>query len=366
MTDRSAGGANAGGDAPTGRHGGREAHRWERGGPAPDGRGGGGGAGYRAGAAGVGGGGDGDDGEASAVETELRRMLAERAAGAAPREAPYDSIVRRGRWARRRGRAVLGAGAAVLIAVPGVAIGAHQDWLGGDGRSSVAASPSAAPSESAAGAGSGASADPAGPADPERQLLDGITFEQAADSLARCIADWGGSSAFSDHEQPDIEIGELRILLAWVSQGDDNRGAEPIRQVLAVSDDPSADPHFQLVCADRGEAAGSVGMQTSTDTPSDPGPAVRPEPGAGRYLGPMMGEWTMPFRWAHFGTLDPEVVRVTVEYAGATEEAVVEAGYFAVAGMGEDAPGGSPVIKGYGADGEVLYDSAEEAVPGQG
>ncbi len=251
--------------------------------------------------------------------------------------------------------------------MPGVAIGAQQDWLGGDGTPSVAAPPSVTPSEPAAGADSEMPpGGPAGPSDPERQLLDGITFEQAADSLARCIADWGNMSSLPDQEQSDIEVGDLRILLAWVSQGDENRGPEPIRQVLAVSDDPAADPHFQLVCADRGDEGGTVGMQSTTGRPAAPGPAVRPEPGASRYLGPMMGEWSSPFRWAHFGTLDPEVVRVTVQYAGTTEEAVVEAGYFAVAGMAAGTPDGSPVVTGYGADGEVLYDSTEEGVAGEG
>jgi hypothetical protein len=256
---------------------------------------------------------------------------------------------------------------------------------------------------------------PWGPAFPERQLLDGITLEQASASLERCLAEFspGASSALSgarglEHsevaafpapsgvpelagleaaevaeleaaelaefppgaapvpagaaQQADVEVEpeELRILLAWVSQGDENRGTEPIRQVLAVSDDPEADPHTQFVCADR-PGSGVVGLQSSIGEQSiDTGYPVMADPNADRYFAPMLGEWDLPFRWADLGLVSPEVERVTVSYAGETEEAVLEAGYFVVAGIAERQPDARPVIVGYGAGGEVVYDSRED------
>ncbi|WP_159029779.1 hypothetical protein [Streptomyces marincola] len=312
----------------------------------------------------------GEDSDDTVVESELRRILAERAAGAAPSEAPYEAIVRQGRSARRRGRTLLGAGAAVLVAVPCMVVGAQLGWPEGEGgasteaRTSSPAPPSVPASGTAGTTDAGAPAEqPKGPSEPARQLLDGITEEQAGRTLARCLEDWQEEGRF---EPPPTEIADLRILLAWVSQGDDNRGHEPIRQVLAVSDDPGARPHVQLVCGERDEGTGVVGRQVATGRASESGPPVRPEPGARRHYRPAPGSWTAPFRWAHFGVVDPEVARVTVEYAGAREEAVVEAGYFAVAGMGEAVGEESPVIKGYGADGTLLYDSAEAPAAGHG
>lgn len=339
----------------------------------------------------------------SGTETEalLRRMLTDRADRVSPREAPYERIVRQGRAARRRGRVALGAGAAVLAALPGAALASQESWFGsekavpaaapigqdgpeagdgGSGGSSSPASPSAAlptpapssaspspPSSSPAAGPSGTAAAseelPAGPSDPGRQLLDGVTLEQARTSLERCFAAFPPDQGFPDDSPaPAVTPGDLRILLAWTAQGDPNRGEDPIRQVFAVSDDPEASPHLQVTCADR-PGSGAVGLQSSSGgdgVPEPQGGPVGPDPNAARHYGPS-SSWEIPFRWADYGLVAPEVARVTVTHAGVTEEAVLEAGYFVAAGLGQERTEKPPLVRGYDAAGSLLYDSATDS-----
>jgi hypothetical protein len=295
------------------------------------------------------------------VEAQLRRLLADRAGGLAPPEMPYATILRHGKAARRRGRIALGAGVAVLAAaVPAAAISAGG--MLSDDEPTATASPAGEPSGSAQDTPSVPAEDGAqGPSDPERQLLDGITLEQARTSLERCLEEYGTDPAGfgEDYEMPEVRAEELRIILAWVSQGDPNRGEEPMTQVLAVTDDPGAGNRQQFVCADR--ESGAQGLQSASGVGSmDNGFPVYPDINAGRYYQAMIGEWEPPFRWADFGLVTPEVERVTVTYGGATEDAVLDAGYFVVAGIAQERPEASPVVIGYGAGEEVLYDSRED------
>ncbi|RKN46911.1 hypothetical protein [Streptomyces hoynatensis] len=289
----------------------------------------------------------------SHMEEQLRRMLAEQAAGAAPSEPPYGAIVRQGRKARRRFRAGLATAAVVLAAIPGGAFAAQGEWFRDSGSAHAAArhtgfpdgagvTPVSSPADSGESGGTG----PSGPADPERQLLDGITLADATESLERCL----------DEYPQDVTSEQLRIVLAWVSQGDPNRGEEPLREVLAISDDPGG--NFQVVCSDRPEGDLTGVMVSGSDYGT--GLPVAPDLNATRFFHPTTGEWRTPFRWADFGLVEPEVRRVTVSYAGSTEEAVLEGQYFLVAGIAEDQPTDPPVVIGYGADGEVLYDSRQD------
>jgi hypothetical protein len=309
----------------------------------------------------------------SRVEAELRQLLADRAGTLASPATPYATIVRQGRAAQRRGRLAMGAGAAVLAAaVPGAAIGAGGLWSEGDAQVAAgptdgstptqAPTPPSTPTQAPTQAPTPTIEPPAGPSDPERQLLDGITLEQARASLERCIAEFGPEVITQDPDvDAEVHIEPMRILLAWTSQGDENRGEDPIRQVLAVSGDSAAGGHTQFVCADR-PGDGPQGMQSGTGGSLDNGMPVFPDVNAGRYLAPMMGEWELPFRWADFGLVAPEVERVTVRYGGVTEEAVLEAGYFVVAGIAEQpvGDGEDPVVLGYDADGAVVYDSRQD------
>ncbi|MGP4112938.1 hypothetical protein ACTWP5_18760 [Streptomyces sp. 4N509B] len=319
---------------------------------------------------------DPDGGGESAVEAELRHLLAEHADGFAPRATPYASIVRQGRAARRRGRIALGAGAAVMAAaVPAATLASGNLWPGGEDESDLTApaAPSGGEQEEQSRPSPTTPEGAQGPSDPERQLLDGITLEQANTSLERCLEEFpveldGGFPEIPEGESSgpveppgpsDVAPEDLRILFAWINQGDENSGVEPMTRVLAVSEDAEADPQVQLVCADR--ASGSQGVQSSVGSLTlDNGLPVYPDPNASRYYGPMMGEWELPFRWADFGLVSPEVDRVTVTYGGETVEAVLEAGYFMAAGISEVESAGPPHIVGYDPGGWVVYDSNDD------
>jgi hypothetical protein len=308
------------------------------------------------------------DGQADTpVEAQLRQLLGERAGGLAQPETPYGTIVRHGRAARRRGRIALGAGAAVLAAAVPATLGASGVLFEDDPTATAPPPSGSGPEEERDGVAElpptvapeeGAQ----GPSDPERQLLDGITLEQARDSLERCLDEFGSDAAGfgEEYETPEFRVEDLRIVLAWEALGDENRGEGPFTQVLAVNDDPSADPYLQFVCSDSEEGAQGLQSAVGGGTP-DNGLPVYPDSNAARYFRPgLLGQWELPFRWADFGLVAPEVERVTVMYGGATEEAVLDAGYFVVAGIAEERPEAHPVVVGYGADGEVLYDSRED------
>ncbi len=289
----------------------------------------------------------------SVLEAELRLLLNERADGIPPETTPYDTILSKGRAARRRRTVALCAGAAVLAAAgPAAAIGLQSGGASSPPPAAVGSpadtptdSPAETPTETPTETGSEG---PGGPSDPERQLLDGVTLEQAAASLERCLAEYA----------PQEDVDDLRILLAWVAQGDENRGEGPFRQVLAVTDDREAADPMQFVCSEGPDGRG--GMQSGPRPTFDNDLPVYPDINAGRYFAPMMGTWELPFRWADFGVVQPDVERVTVTHAGVTEEAVLEEGYFVVAGTAEEQPDANPVVLGYDADGAIVYDSRED------
>lgn len=302
----------------------------------------------------------------SPAEEQLRRMLAERAEWAAPPEAPSDSIVRRGRAARRRRRVVLGGGLVVLAVLPGVAVAGYGPWQSqeesppvaappGSGESSGEAAPTPARSESA----------PEGPGTPERQLLDGITLDEARASLERCLEARKDRPALPANEEnaadpAPLDPASLRIVLAWEGAGSENLGAGPVRQVHAVTADPSAEPHTRLTCTDRPETAEHVGIQDESGGTRPPHRLVDADPKAKRhYAWPEAGHGgNPPHRWVHYGTVAHDIDRVTVTYGGETHEAVIEAGEFVAAGQLFEEPVSQPAIVGYDADGTVLYDSA--------
>ncbi|MFI9462044.1 hypothetical protein [Streptomyces xiamenensis] len=304
------------------------------------------------------------------LERRLRELLNERAERVAPSEAPLEAIARNGRAARQRSRVALGAGLALLVAVPGFALAAQGSGSNGSG-ADTAVQPAGppAPSEPETPQESGGSPPdpeqekgPLPPSDPQRQLLDGITLEQAAAILERCVEEAYAYLPDPERVQTSLaspSIEDLRIVLAWESQGNENQGPGPWRRVLAVTDDPTSDDRHQMTCTADPDGNFS-GVQGGAGLPPERDQVVLPDSGAARhYVG---DEWTTPFRWAHYGEISPEVARLTVTYAGATEEAALESGYFAVAGIAEQSPDGEPVIKAYDEGGDLIHDSRTDSV----
>lgn len=298
----------------------------------------------------------------------LRALLVEDAEALTPPAAPLEAIRRRGRAARRRRTAVLGAALAVLAVAP---LGVH--WL---------TAPAAAPVVRAAApttpAGPGAApARRQGPARPatEGQLLDGITYEQAAQGLRECVDDnrllpgdpAKGASAQPGRGLPSNAVrGErrlsapedFRLLLAMRATGDSNSTGDGFF-VVAVDDAPGEGGSTRLICTLKDDQVS--GINTSTGGTGDPnaGPVVMDVNALKLYSQSVMdrGAWRLPFRWGVVGTVEPSVARVTVEYGGETEEAVLDDGWFVAAGELDRQVTLSPHLRGYDADGKLVYDS---------
>jgi hypothetical protein len=312
-------------------------------------------------------------GEDTPLERRLRALLAEEGHAVPVRGTPHIEIMEEGRRVRRRRRAVLGAGLSVLIAVPAVALAAQGSY-GSDTPSPAAAGEPSETTRPGSGTGGTPEAEPneepvpdqpLPPSDPERQLLDGITLEEARAQLRMCLDEYADDEGegWLDDGLPKLDASDLKILLAWQGHGGENQGPGPIRRVLAVS---VADVgHAELVCnQSMGETTAGTGMQSALGFE----PPERPEVIGrdwDRYHTPeegLDGDWgsELPFRWAYFNYVDEgAVARVTVEYGGETQEAIVDGGFFLTAGSVETPPDAHPVVLGYDEEGEVVYDSRE-------
>ncbi|MET9466298.1 hypothetical protein ABZY44_16135 [Streptomyces sp. NPDC006544] len=291
-------------------------------------------------------------------EGDLREWMARGAEGVRPAAAPYPEIVRQGRAARRRRLAVAGAALFVLAVVPATTLAFAGYGAGDDGpaeRVSVAGDgpgPSTAPPSPQPPPG------PAAPATPG-QLTDGITLQEAAAGLEKCLAYDRQHSAELPYVRPDPgRAAEYRILLALRSPGNDNSPGEG-QFIVAVKDAPSP---ARIICGIKEGEASS--LNTSTGAGSDPVPwPVAPDINGGKlYLQRMRSEgaWQLPYRWGSIGTVTPDVARVTVGYGGATVEAALDRGWFAATGVLDRAVTEAPRIKGYDAQGKQVYDSTQD------
>ncbi|MFE5209795.1 hypothetical protein [Streptomyces sp. NPDC056600] len=270
----------------------------------------------------------------SSQEAALRSLLAEQAGELDPSPAPYGRIRHRGRIARRKRSAVLGAALAVLAVAPlGVYRLAAPATTGGD---------------------------TVGPAAGGR-LLDGVTHEQATRGLRACLDHWREATAGEPPPSGPLPVAppveEFRMLLAMRA---------------TVTDDPMK-AGFVVVAVDDEAAPGHVARTVChvKDGSKASGGQVRgPARGAGpvaldrdiSVLSPRFDDgsgkgWKLPFRWGAVGTVTPSVARVTVTYGGRTEEAALDEGWFVAAGELDRKATAPPHIKGYDAAGELVYDS---------
>ncbi|MFD8075277.1 hypothetical protein ACFV3E_21835 [Streptomyces sp. NPDC059718] len=297
-------------------------------------------------------------------EAQLRELLEEQTDGLRTGEAPYATIVRRGRTSRRRRVFAAGAGLAALVAVPGTAVAMHYQPGGAgttalpahDSRPSVTAS-AAQPRTSAPARASG----PEGPATPG-QLADGITMERAGEVLERCLA-YGGqhqpkASAFaSDYGKAD----DYRVILALNATGDKNSPGDGIRVVAVGTVDGAP---ARLICTDKDGKAGGINSSVGADGAPGRGPVV-PDDNAYRLYkqdgttGPGL-PYHFPFRWGSIGTVEPGVAKVTVSWGGVTRQAVLDHGYFVATGVLAAPEDSLPHIQGYDAAGKRVYDSRED------
>ncbi|MGW1030244.1 hypothetical protein ACWD4J_42485 [Streptomyces sp. NPDC002577] len=293
-------------------------------------------------------------------EEQLRELLAEDAYTIRPSPVPYPAIRRRGALERRRRVAAAGAALVTLAAMP---VGAYALAGGGTGVDAAAATPSvSATQRTPATPTPKPSASPSGPARPaaEGQLLDGITFEQAAEGLEKCLA-FDESYTHGPAGKSGTDLGtadSYRIILAMNSTGDSNAPGDGM-YVVAVKEQPR---QIRLICNIRDGKAQGLSTSGGSDGPPDAGPVSADINGGKLYQQSVLdrGNWKLPFRWGVIGTVEPSVARVTVSYGGATSRAALDDGWFVASGVLNQQVTVAPHIKGYDADGKLVYDSDED------
>ncbi|SBT88336.1 hypothetical protein GA0115233_100252 [Streptomyces sp. DI166] len=292
-------------------------------------------------------------------EERVRELLAEDAYTIRPSTVPYPEIRRRGAVERRR--RVVAAGA-VLVTLAALPVGAYAVSGGGSGGSSVADAPSVSATPSASATRSPRPTPPAGPARPatDGQLLDGITFERAAEAVDQCLA----YNAQFTHgpEGMDQDLGpadSYRIILAMKSTGDSNAPGDGMFVVAVKKDDPAG---IRMICNIRDGEAQGLNIGGADTYPGAP-PVLADLNGGKLYQQSVLdrGNWKLPFRWGVIGTFKPSIAKVTVEYGGVTSQAVLDHGWFVASGVLERQVIMAPRIRGYDAGGELVYDSDEDS-----
>ncbi|MFF7639071.1 hypothetical protein [Streptomyces canus] len=288
-------------------------------------------------------------------EEQLRELLSEDAYTIRPSPVPYPQIRRQGVVERRRRVAVAGA---VLVTLAAVPVGAFAVGGGGTGTADTATTPTASASATPTPTPSPTPSGPAGPAT-AGQLRDGITLEQAAVGLDKCLA-WDrdrvvhGGIASTDLGKPE----EYRIILALNSTGDSNSPGDGMF-VVAVKEKPK---ETRLICNIKDGEASGIGTSVGSDRQPDSPPVLADINGNKLYQQSFMdkGHWKLPFSWGFIGTVEPTVARVTVSYGGADREAVLDHGWFVASGTLTEQVTRNPHIKGYDQGGKLIYDSAED------
>ncbi|MFJ1971248.1 hypothetical protein ACIO93_21490 [Streptomyces sp. NPDC087903] len=288
------------------------------------------------------------------IEERVRELLAEDAYTIRPSPAPYPAIRRRGVVERRRRVAAAGAALVTLAALP---VGAYA--VGGGGGSGTGTPQSSvgttlSPTQAATPTPSARPSGPAGPAT-AGQLLDGITFAQAADGLDKCLA---YNKAVVRHAG-STDLGaadDYRIILAMNSTGDSNAPGDGM-YVVAVKERPQ---RIRLICTLRNGTA--EGLNTSAGDDGAPGAVSADINGGKLYQQSFLdkGHWKLPFRWGVIGTVKSSVSKVTVSYGDATSQAALDHGWFVASGLLNQQVTVAPHIKGYDAGGTLVYDSDQD------
>ncbi|HEY8982366.1 MAG TPA: hypothetical protein VIU15_22615 [Streptomyces sp.] len=292
-------------------------------------------------------------------EEWVRELLAEDAYAMCPSPVPYPAIRRRGVVERRKRVAAAGAVLVALGAVP-VGMWAGTGVNGGKGLDvTTVAGPTPGTRETPPPKLIQQSPAPAvGPTRPATpgQLLDGVTFAEAATGLKKCLA-YDREPGTRDHGLGTAD--GYRIILAMHSTGDSNSPGDGT-YVVAVKDTPR---QTRLICTIRdGRAEGiNSSVAGADETPTGP---ITPDINGGRlyqqsYLD--RGNWKLPFRWATIGTATPAVTRVTAQYGdSAPVEATLDHGWYIAAGTLHQQVTRAPRLKGYDSRGTLVYDSDKD------
>ncbi|WP_340379689.1 hypothetical protein U5640_30490 [Streptomyces sp. SS7] len=288
------------------------------------------------------------DGADELFERQLRELLVRDADIVRPAPAPYPAIRRQGMAERRRRMTAVGAALVALTVVP---VGAYA-WAGGNGdRGADTAAPMTSASAPASPGATEPSSGPQRPAS-DAQLLDGITFTQAAEGLQKCL-DAERVSSITD--MPG-KASDYRIILAAKSTGDSNSPGDGFH-VVAVRDGSVG---ARLICNVKGGEADGINISSGDAAAPEAGVVVPDPNGARLYMQSVIdkGKWKLPFRWAAIGYVDPSVTRVTVSYGDSTvDPAVLDHGWYIASGTLNEQVELAPHVMGYDAAGKLVYDS---------
>ncbi|WP_460065465.1 hypothetical protein [Streptomyces sp. YKOK-I1] len=288
------------------------------------------------------------DGADDVFEERLRELLVRDADIVRPAPAPYPAIRRQG-MAERRHR--MTAVAAALVALTVVPVGAYA-WAGGNGgKGSDTAAPMTSVSAPQSPTATTPSSGPGRPAS-DAQLLDGITFAQAADGLKDCLkAERVGSLTGTS-----VRAEDFRIILAAKATGDSNAPGDGFH-VVAVKEDSDG---YRVICTIKDGKPEGINVSTG-DAASPEAGLVVPDPNAADlYMQSVIdkGKWKLPFRWAAIGYVDASVTRVTVSYGDSTvDPAVLDHGWYIAYGTLDEQVELAPHVMGYDAAGKLVYDS---------
>ncbi|GAB7108290.1 hypothetical protein JCM4814A_66040 [Streptomyces phaeofaciens JCM 4814] len=288
-------------------------------------------------------------------EEQLRELLAEDAHAIRPAPAPYPAIRRRGLAERRRRVAAAGAALVALAAVPAGAY-AVSGANGGRSADTAAPKPSVSAPDTPAASPSTKSSGPARPAT-DGQLLDGITFEQAADGLTDCLK--AERSGMAGHRDLLGEPEDYRIVLAMRKTGDSNSPGDGF-YVVGAREQPAGS---RVICTiEDGESSG-ISVSSGDASGPDVGKVVPDLNGGDLYQQSVIdkGRWKLPFRWGAIGTVESSVAKVTVSYGDAAAvTATLDHGWFVAAGTLEQQVTLAPHVKGYDTAGTLVYDSDDD------
>ncbi|WP_316741597.1 hypothetical protein [Streptomyces sp. MK7] len=184
-------------------------------------------------------------------------------------------------------------------------------------------------------------------------MFDGATLAQAEDGLEKCFTSLQGHTGGAARD--------YRILLAMRRPGDGNDSGFVI---VGVKNKPKPS---RVICTVKGNGV-PAGSSSDHGTANSGAAPVRPDKEAIQLYAQLdlaQGHWKLPFHWAGIGSVDDSVTRVTVSYGGRTSRAVLDHGWFAATGTLTRQVTATPHVKGYDADGKLVYDSDRDKDTGR-
>jgi hypothetical protein len=325
-------------------------------------------------------------------DEEVERRLEElaRAVDALVRIDRPGALRARGRPLRVRRRLVLATGVTGMAATVGVALavapgtgrGSADTTGASTGGVSVPATTGVPAPSSSARATSPATptAAPTTPSSGATMLagpdgLIGVTAEQAQHAWAACLAaDAAAAAKMPAHTQAvngvtmppiqprDADPSHYSILYALKITANPNEGVAGVGVLALAKDGKTVD-----YCRDRSDGWAGVKDYQAYDSPWSATTPVATDACNGEYdlcypvleVAPAPSTRD-PFNWLDFGHTQADVKRVTVQYGGPQQDAVMVDGHWIASGTLTTPQSKAPRVRGFDASGKQVYDSMKD------